>query len=294
MERPLRGIALLLGATAKYLTGSLPPIEIAWLRYIVFTLLAMLPIARFGLPRVQTRRPIRQILRGVSVVGSAVLFILALSRMPISQATTLSFMSPLLIVMLSAPLLGETVGLRGWLGVLAGFIGVVIVVRPGTGGFQPASLLVVGSALFWSAAMLITKQMAASERASATLFWTASSGLVVLTVLLPFTFIIPSWRDVGLALLIGLVASAGQWLTLLAYRHAPASVLAPLSYLQLIWSTTLGYLVFHTVPDRWTLIGAVIIASSGLYTVQRERARLQTPKPAIVAEIKLAGPRCVP
>jgi drug/metabolite transporter (DMT)-like permease len=204
-----------------------------------------------------------------------VLFIVALSRMPIAQATTINSVSPLLVVLLSAPVLGEKVGLRGWLGVLAGFAGVLVVIRPGTGGFHPMAFVVIGSALCWSAAMLITKRMAASERGGTTVFWTAASGLVVLSLLLPFQFTVPTWPALGLTLLVGVVASSGQWLTILAYRHAAASVLAPLSYMQLIWSTCLGFVVFHAVPDRWTLIGAVIIAGSGLYTVQRERLRLR-------------------
>jgi drug/metabolite transporter (DMT)-like permease len=132
-------------------------------------------------------------------------------------------------------------------------------------------LLVLLSSLCWSMAMLITRRMARTERASATLLWTAGSGLVVLTVLLPFVFHVPTLASVGLALVIGLISSGGQWLTLLAYRRAPASVLAPLSYGQLIWSSTLGYLVFGAAPSRYTLIGAVIIACSGFYTVQEAR-----------------------
>jgi drug/metabolite transporter (DMT)-like permease len=134
---------------------------------------------------------------------------------------------------------------------------------------------VLGSSLCWSGAMLITRRMARTERASATLLWTAGTGLVLLTVLLPFAFVAPSLASVGLALVIGLISSGGQWLTLLAYRRAPASVLAPLSYGQLIWSSVLGYLVFGSVPSRWTLIGGAIIACSGFYTVREARMQQQ-------------------
>jgi drug/metabolite transporter (DMT)-like permease len=277
MERPLRGIALLVGATvlfsmsdatAKYLTGSLPAVEIAWVRYIVFTMLAAGVAVRSGRHGMRTRRPVWQILRGLGVVGSAVLFIASLASMPIAQATTVNFVSPLLITILSVPVLGERVSLGGWFAVLAGFVGVLIVARPGTSTFHPAVLLVLLSSLCWSGAMLITRRMARTERASATLLWTAGTGLVVLTVLLPFVFVVPSVTSVGLALVIGIISSGGQWLTLLAYRRAPASVLAPLSYAQLIWSSTLGYLLFNSVPSRWTLLGGAIIACSGFYTVR--------------------------
>jgi drug/metabolite transporter (DMT)-like permease len=283
-ERPLRGIALLVSATvlfsmsdttAKYLTGSLPAIEIAWVRYIVFTMLAAGVAVRSGHHGMRTRRPVWQILRGLGVVGSAVLFIASLASMPIAQATTVNFVSPLLITILSVPILGERIRLGGWLAVLAGFAGVLIVARPGTERFHPAVLLVLGSSLCWSGAMLITRRMARTERASATLLWTAGTGLVLLTVLLPFAFVAPSLASVGLALVIGLISSGGQWLTLLAYRRAPASVLAPLSYGQLIWSSVLGYLVFGSVPSRWTLIGGAIIACSGFYTVREARMQQQ-------------------
>jgi drug/metabolite transporter (DMT)-like permease len=290
MERPLRGIALLVAATllfslsdatAKYLTGALPAIEIAWVRYIVFTLMAAGPLVRGGPAAARARRPALQILRGLGVVGSAVLFIMALAHLPIAEATTVGFASPLLITVLSVPVLGERVGLSGWFAVLAGFLGVVIVARPGTSEFHPAVLLVLASSLCWSSAMLITRRMAATERSSATLLWTAGTGLVVLTVLLPFGFRVPDAASLGLTLLVGLVASSGQWLTILAYRHAAASVLAPLSYLQLIWSSTLGFLIFRSIPDRWTLLGAAIIACSGFYTVHHARQQLRMRQPSV-------------
>jgi drug/metabolite transporter (DMT)-like permease len=284
MERPLRGITMLLGATvlfslsdatAKYLTGTLPAIEIAWVRYVVFALLAAAPLARTGRAGARARRPLLQVLRGLGVVGSAVLFIASLASLPMAEAATVGFASPLLITMLSVPFLGERVGLGGWLAVLTGFGGVLIVARPGTSEFHPAVLLVLLSSLCWSVAMLITRRMAATERSSATVLWTACTGLVLLTMLLPFVARVPDAGSLGLALCIGVISSAGQWLTILAYRHAAASVLAPLSYAQLIWSSALGYLVFGAAPDGWTLVGAVFIAGSGVYTVHHARRQVR-------------------
>jgi drug/metabolite transporter (DMT)-like permease len=283
MERSLRGIAMLVGATvlfsmsdatAKYLTGSLPPIEIAWFRYVVFTLMATAPLLRSGRAGARARRPLWQILRGLGVVGSAVFFIASLATLPMAEATTVGFASPLLISALSVPVLGERVGLSGWAAVFAGFVGVLIVARPGTNSFHPAVLLVLLSSLCWVMAMLITRRMGRTERSSATLLWTAGTGLVVLTALLPSVFVMPDARSLGLSAVIGLVASGGQWLTILAYRNTAASVLAPLSYGQLIWSSALGYLVFGAAPDKWTIVGAVIIACSGFYTVHHARMQL--------------------
>ena len=283
-ENPLRGIALMVGATiafslsdvmAKYLVGSIPAVEVAWIRYAVFVLLALGPVARGGRAAARTRKPRLQILRGLGIVFSALTFILSLSSLPMAEAAAVSFASPLFITILAAPLLGETVGPRGWAGVLVGFAGVLIVVRPGTGGFHPAALLVLASGLLWGISMILTRRMGGTERASATVLWTAVTGFAVLTSLLPFALAPITAPQLALAVLLGIVASSGQWMAILAYRHAAASVLAPLSYGQLIWSSTFGFVVFATLPDRWTLIGAVFIIGSGIYTVQRERSRLR-------------------
>lgn len=283
-EKPLRGMALMIAATicfslsdttAKYLVGSLPAVEIAWIRYVVFMAMALGPLARSP-ATFRTRRPGLQVLRGVGIVASALCFILALADLPMAEAAAVSFASPLFITLLAVPLLGEVVGLGGWAATLAGFAGVLVVVRPGTGGFHPASLLVLLSSVFWAISMIATRKMGIAERSATTVLWTAASGLVVLTALLPFQHHGVTASQLGLAVMLGLIASTGHWLAVVAYRHAAASVLAPLSYGQLIWSSTFGFIVFGGVPDRATVLGAVVIIASGLYTIQRERARLQT------------------
>ena len=294
-DNPLRGIALMVGATiffsmsdtmAKILVGSIPAVEIAWIRYVVFPLMALTPLPRNPSARVRSRKPGLQVVRGLGIIISSLFFILGLASLPMAEAASVSFASPLFITVLAVPLLKERVGLRGWAALLLGFAGVLIVVRPGTGGFHPAAGLILVSALGWAVAMIATRRMGTGERAHATVLWTAATGLVVLTALLPFSLGPLALGQFGVAVLIGLVASTGQWLAVLAYRYAAASVLAPLSYGQLIWSSTFGFLVFSTVPDGATLIGAVFIIGSGLYTVQRERVRLRAirlasaPKPA--------------
>jgi drug/metabolite transporter (DMT)-like permease len=281
-DNPLRGILMSLAATtvfaasdttAKYLTASMPVIEIIWIRYAIFVLFAGLLARPAGPHALWPRSPALQLLRGLCVVGSAVLFVFGTRSMQIAQASTISFISPLLITVLSIPLLGEVVGVRRWAATAAGMLGVVIVARPGTGGFQPAALFGVASSACWALALVITRKMATTERSSTTLMWTACSGAIVLTVLLPFVVVPPSLPHLLLALVVGVLASAGQWLVVLAHRLAPASVLAPFSYSQLIWATFAGWLVFGNLPDEWTLVGAAIIIASGLYTAHRERVR---------------------
>ena len=278
----LRGGALMVGATvlfsmsdamAKYITASVPVIEVATIRYVVFVALAASPLLRSRPVSMRSRRPVLQVLRGIGLVGSALFFILSLRFLPIAEATAINFVTPLLITVLAIPVLGELVGPRGWAAVTTGFVGVLIVVRPGLGGMHPAAGLVLLSSLFWCMSMLITRRLVGVDRSSVTLFWSASTGLVVLLCLLPFFLQPVSLLQMLFCTAVGVVASGGQWLALLAYRYARATVLAPLTYGQLIWSSGLGYVVFGAAPDRWVLVGAVVIAASGLAVVHTERTR---------------------
>lgn len=295
----LRGGAFMLGATvlfsvsdtmAKYVTQSVPAIEMATIRYAVFVAMAGSPLLGRRRTSLRSRRPMLQVVRGVSVVGSAVAFILSLGYLPIAEATALNFITPLLITVLAIPVLGETVSAQGWLAVLIGFLGMLVVVRPGMGGLHPAALLVVLSSLCWCVGMLVTRRLVGVDRSSVTLFWTASTGFVMLLCAVPFFLTPLTLRQVGFCLAVGVVASGGQWFAVLAYRYGRATVLAPLTYAQLIWSSVLGLAVFGTVPDRWTLIGAVIIAASGLYVVQLERRRVAALGAASAAASPAAGP----
>ncbi len=280
MENPLRGIALVLAstfvfslsdATGKFLTGYLPVTEIAWIRYVIFVAFAFALVLRSGPGRFHVRRPWLQILRGLGLLASALFFIFSLRYLPLADASAIGFISPLLTSMLAIPILGEVVGLRRWMGGIAGLIGVLVVVRPGTSAFHPAALLVLASSTAWAFSAVLTRILVGVDSPTATLMWSAVTGAVLLTVLQPLDFAIPTVWQLALLLMLGIIASGGQYLTVLAYRHAPASVLAPFNYVQLVWATTLGYLVFSAVPDAWTLAGAGIIVASGLWTLQYER-----------------------
>lgn len=281
-DDPLRGILLVISATvffsmsdatAKYTSQTLPVIEIAWVRYVVFVVLTLLPAVRHGRATLRTRRPGMQVARGVAIVASAIFFLFGLRVLPMADAAAINFVSPLFITVLSVPMLGESVGWRRWVAVGVGLCGAVIAAQPGSSAFQAAAILPVLSSAAWALGIILTRRMAKTETAGTTLAWSAASGLVVLTFLLPFEARIPNLRELGLCLMVGLFASSGQWLVVLGYRLAPASMLAPFSYLQLIWSTLLGYLVFDGRPGAATIIGATVIAGSGLYSAHRERAR---------------------
>lgn len=258
---------------AKLLRQTLPAVEIAWLRYIVFMGFAVLLTARRRFAGLRARRPVLQVLRGLGLVGSSVLFITGLGYLPVAEATAISFISPAFITALSIPFLGETVGVRRWLAVAAGLAGVLIVIGPDPAALHAAAAFPLLSALCWAATIIITRRMGAGDRSETTLFWSALSGLAVLTAMVPAGFVLPAPGQVGIALVLGVCASVGQYMVILAYRLVAASMLAPFSYAQILTSTGLGFLVFGAVPDRATLAGAAIVIASGLYTAHRERVR---------------------
>ena len=281
-DNPLRGIGLVVAAsllfsvsdvTAKLAGQTMPVVEIAWVRYLIFVVITLTPALRHGIASLATRKPGQQVLRGVAVVTSALFFVMGLQRMPIADCAAINFVAPLFITVLSVPFLGEVVGPKRWAAVGAGLLGAVIAAQPGTSAFQVAAAFPILSALAWAIAIVLTRKLSASDRSGTTLAWSACSGFVVLTVLLPFVARLPTAQELALCVLIGVAASAGQSLVVMAYRHAPASLLAPFSYLQLIWSTVMGFVVFGAAPGPATILGATIIASSGIYAASQERKR---------------------
>ena len=282
-DHPFRGIALILASTvflgisdvtAKYLSATLPSIEIAWIRFLVFALI-MSPAMVPGSPlfALQSRRPGLQVMRGVALLGSSLFFISGLRFLPIAEASATGFVSPLFVTALSIIFLGESVGLRRWIATAVGLIGVVIILRPGSGAFHPAAFFPIVSALAWACTLIMTRMMSGREHALTTMTYSSIAGACIVSALVPFVWVTPSWHDILFGIFIGIASTAGQWIVVLAFRYADASVLAPFSYTQLLWVTVLGFVIFGELPDIWTITGAVFIVASGLYTAHRERVR---------------------
>lgn len=221
----------------------------------------------------RTQRPMLQITRGMALLGSSLLFISGLRFLPIAEASATSFVSPLFVTALSIFFLGEKVGLRRWFATTVGLLGVLIVLRPGTSAFHPAAFFPVVSAFAWACTLILTRNMSGQERTVVTMTYSSIVGFAVLCALVPLVWVTPSWHDILLGLIIGVASTAGQWIVVLAFRYADASVLAPFSYIQLLWVTFLGFVIFGEVPDVWTVVGAAFIVASGLYTAHRERVR---------------------
>ncbi len=282
-SNPLRGIGLILLSSlflsaadtiSKLMTTSVPPLQVTFLRYGVFVAIMLAVVWRSGgMATMRTRRPGLQVLRGIGVAASSILFVISLKYLPIADATATSFVSPLFVTALSIPILGEVIGWRRWSATVVGLIGVLIVVRPGGSGFQLASLLPVVSALTWAFALIVTRIMSTTESPLTTLVWSALIGFSIATALMPFVWQPVTSEILLLGLFIGVASTIGHWLVILAFRHADASLLAPFSYMQLLWVSVFGFLLFSVLPDLWTLVGAAIIAGSGLYTAHRERIR---------------------
>lgn len=282
-DRPFRGIALILASTvflgtsdvtAKYLSATLPSIEIAWIRFLVFALI-MVPAMVPGSPlfAMRTGRLGLQVVRGAALLGSSLLFISGLRFLPVAEASATGFVSPLFVTALSIVFLRESVGLRRWLATAVGLFGVLIILRPGTSAFHPAVFFPLVSALSWACMLIMTRMISGKEAAITTMTYSAIVGVGILSALVPLVWVAPSWHDVLFGILIGIASTAGQWIVVLAFRYADASVLAPFSYTQLLWVSILGFLIFGEVPDVWTVTGAAFIVASGLYTAHRERVR---------------------
>lgn len=282
-DRPFRGIAMILASTvflgasdvtAKYLSATLPSIEIAWIRFLVFAMImvpAMLPVS--PLYALQSDRKGLHVMRGVTLLLSSLFFISGLAFLPIAEASATGFVSPLFVTALSIFFLGERVGMRRWMATAVGLIGVLIILRPGSSAFHPAAFFPIVSALAWACTLIMTRMMSGREHAITTMTYSSIVGVCIVSALVPFVWVTPSWHDILFGILIGVASTAGQWIVVLAFRYADASVLAPFQYTQLLWVSILGFMIFGEVPDAWTVTGAAFIVASGLYTAHRERVR---------------------
>ena len=279
-ERTLVGILALLASTAlfpisdnasKVLTTSLPSIEVAWLRYLVFVIMTV-PLLLRGRDVLRTTRPGLQVGRAMASAASTVLFIVAFGVMPVANATAIGFLAPVVVTAMAALFLREKVGIRRWSAALVGGVGVMVIVQPGGSTFDVASFVPLFGSIA-SALAVIGTRLVKDERPETTLFYSAVTGFAVISVLAAFTWQTPSWNQVAVGGIVGFFATLASLMQIFAYRNAPASLLAPFSYTQLVWAAALGYLAFGTVPGPSMLLGAAIIAASGIYTAWREAVR---------------------
>lgn len=283
------GIALMCGvgaffsgldAVVKTLAqAGVDPLLTIFMRYAVGVALVSLVINPVTSPGVlRTRRPALQVLRSLLLFCTTALNFLALRHLQLAETLSIAFAAPLLVALLAGPLLGEWSDRRRLVAVAVGFLGVLVIVRPGIGTFQPALLLSLGNMVCYAFYVIITRKLAATDSTATTMFYSGLSGLALMSPLLPWIWTSPaSWTLWALLIAVGLFGTMGHLLLTLAHARAPASVLAPFTYTQLLWSVLLGYLVFGDLPSRWTLIGAAIVTASGLYLLAQDTARRPAP-----------------
>lgn len=235
-------------------------------------LLATRPAEWKGLFR--TQRPGLQILRGIAplIIGGSM--VIAVRYLPLAEATVILFAGPFIVVALSGRLLGERVGLTSWIAVAAGFFAVLIVARPGFTELSRYAVFPFLAALSYAAFQLLTRHLAAAnERPATTLAWTLAVGLIAATPLALFTWISLSGAAWLYSIVLGIVFGVAQLLLVRAFSHAPANVLAPFSYAQIIAATLFGLAVFHDIPDIWTIAGIVLIIAAGAFVLRDANAR---------------------
>jgi drug/metabolite transporter (DMT)-like permease len=271
-----------LDATAKYLvaTKGIPVTQVVWLRFaghVVFSALVLWPFALR--PSLRSAKPLIQVIRSCFMILTTALNFVALQYLQLDQTVTIFFLTPLLVAALAGPLLGEWVGWHRVLAIIAGFIGVLVVMHPGFGTVHWAMLLVLGATLGYALYNIATRYLAAFDPASVTQTYTPLVGVLVMA---PFALTAWQWpQEWWLWLLfasLGFWGGFGHWLLILAHRIAPAPVLAPYIYLGLIWMSVAGFLVFDNVPTLWTLSGGGIVILAGLYLLARERKTLGAAK----------------
>ena len=257
---------------AKFLTDTLHPIQIVWSRQLGLLIGVFILLALRGVAVLRTQYPGLQIARGALAASSATLFIVAVSFVPLADAVAVSFVAPFIVTVLGALVLREPVGVRRWTAVSIGFLGAMIVIRPGLGVIHPAVMLVLLAATLFALRQILSRVLSNSDRTATTVAYTALVGSLLLTVPLPFFWQWPTTNlEVALLVSIGVLAALAELLVIKALEVAQAVVVAPVHYTLLIWSTMYGYLVFAQLPDLWTWIGALIIVATGFYTLQRER-----------------------
>ena len=278
----LTGIALMCGAvllfafsdaSAKFLNGHMDTVQVVWARYMSAFVLALFMFNPIKRPQVmRTGRPWLQLGRSTLLLVSTGLNFVALRYLQLDQAIAIIFCTPFIVAALGGPILGEWIHWRRWTAIIVGFCGVLLVARPGAGGIHPAALLSVMGALCYAVYSISTRILARTDSNETTNFYSNLVGAVAVSVAMPF-FWTPQSDPLIIVLMsiMGLFSGTGHYLLIIGHRLAPASVLAPFIYTEIVWMIALGYVVFGDVPNRWTLAGVAVVIGSGLYLLYRER-----------------------
>jgi len=294
------GIALILAAAfsfaaldglAKHLTARFGTPQMVWFRYtfhVIAMLLLALPFLRGRLFAARNWR--WQFGRGLLLLGCTLLSFTGLHYLPLAEFTAIGFVAPLIVTAVAARFLGEAVSRARWVAVIAGFIGVLIIIRPGSGIFGWAALIPLAMAVVYAIFQVLTRHFAGEDDPLTTLFFSGLVGALAVSTFVPFYWVTPSPGDWFLLIALGLIGAGGHWMLILAFQRADASILAPMTYTHLVFAIILGMVVLGTTPDHWSFIGMGVVAVSGLASaiLQARENRARRKRPADEADIPLS------
>ena len=256
---------------AKYLSADLPVLQITWARYF-FTVVFTFPLMLFFFKKylVWTDKPKLQLIRGLILLTANISFFYSISVISLPKALTLAFVAPLVVTAFSPFFLGESVGYRRWTAVIIGFIGSLVVIRPGFLEINLASLAALGTGIMYGFYLIITRKLSTSDNPLLTLLLTGVVGAIIATTFMPFVWVSPTFNQWSIMAAIGLFACIGHLFIILSLKYADASKLAPFSYFEIVTNIIIAYYFFGDFPDSWTFLGLFIIVFSGIYISRRE------------------------
>ena len=262
---------------AKFLSMDMPVLQITWARYF-FTVVFTLPVMYFFFKKdlVWSNKPKLQIIRGLILLSANICFFYAISKISLAKALTLAFVAPLIVTAFSPLFLGEKVGFRRWTAVIVGFIGSLIVIRPGFLEINLASLAALGTGIMYGFYLIITRKLSTSDNPLLTLLITGLVGAIIISIVMPFVWVKPTLNQWSMMAAIGIFACIGHLFLILSLKYADASKLAPFSYFEIITNIIIGFYFFSEFPDNWTFLGLFIIVLSGIYISRRENLIIKT------------------
>jgi drug/metabolite transporter (DMT)-like permease len=263
---------VVMDTTVKYATEFYPPMQVVWARNFFHTVLMtifMLPSQGIGL--IKTKKLKVQIIRSMFLLGATISFFTAIKYVPLADAGAVGSSTPLFVILFSVLILKEKVSYRRWAAVFIGFIGAMIILRPGMTEVHPALFLVLCTSIFYSLYQIATRFLSGIDNSATTLFYTSLVGTILMSAAAPFFWVVPDLQGWLVLAVIGLIGGVSHFIMIKAFDYATASTAAPFQYTQLIWMALFGYFIFGDFPDGLTIIGALIIVASGLYILYRER-----------------------
>ena len=255
----------------KNLTMNFPVWEAVFFRAFSGSIISLYLVYHSGINSIKTKKPVRHFVRAFSAVGCVVLYIFGIKYLLLSENIAIAHSAPIIAALLAVPILGEKIGIHRILAITIGFIGVLVIIKPGTDLFQLKSLLPIGSALFMASVYLTTRSLMNTESSTSIVFYYSFALLFTSLIFFPSDFVIPDTFNLILALSLGIMGSMGHYFMSQAARHADVAVTSPFEYSSFIFVGLMGYFFFYEIPNNSVIIGGILIIISGLYVAYRER-----------------------